>query len=429
MTPLSSRPRCWQRLAAPILFVVTFVLALMQLLRWVRHGEFFNPESPMLYSAATMSFNYIEFGAIRRGLFGTLVFLLHPNRMVGTALFYVLSAATFCALACWIFSRIRARPLSLLLFAALLVALVRRWGDDAGRSDLAILAILSGAALLAVHRRPALAAALMAGGVLAHETSVIYGVPLLVALLLDQRRYAELDRRQWLHVAIGAGLPLLVYVVLDLLPHADIATMVHTVRDALSEHKYVNWAIYFAVSGKRGVETALCQNRTDPNYLQHLLAALLIVLLFTFALAGRSRRLEGLALLASLPPLLVLSVVANDFTRWVEFAAYNAWLVCALGDGSPSGTDASRDRSLIGVRIAAALATVCLVTDFSRFPIRERFYAPSPIIEHIMVERLHEPVTPNLDVVWGRCDPDWLSFLNGLSQRRRDVQPTERPPS
>jgi len=40
----------------------------------------------MLYSAATLSFNYIEFGAVRRGLAGTLVYLLHPNRMVGTAL-------------------------------------------------------------------------------------------------------------------------------------------------------------------------------------------------------------------------------------------------------------------------------------------------------------------------------------------------------
>jgi hypothetical protein len=259
----------------------------------------------------------------------------------------------------------------------------------------------------------------VAAGVFAHETSVIYGLPLLLALLLDQRRYAQLDGRQWLYVALGLALPLLVYVSLGLLPRADLATMVQTVRHALGEHKYVNWGIYFAVSGMRGVETSICQNLTDPNYLQHFLSALLLVLLFTFALAGRNRRLTGVAVLAWAPPLLFLSVIANDFTRWVEFAAYNAWLVCACSGGRSVDIDpAGERRDVIALRVVAAAALVFLVTDMKRFPIRERFYAPSPFIEHIAVERLHRPITPNLDVVLERCDPDWLTFLDGSPERR-----------
>ncbi len=404
--------------AALLLFAVTFVYSLRQLLKWLYYGDFFHPDSPMLYSAATLSFNYIEFGAVRRGLASTLVYLLYPNRMVGTALFHVLSAAALCGLASWTFSRIRARPVTLAIFAWLLYCLVRRWGEDTGRSDMAVAALLSAAAMLMVRGRVGLAAALVASGVFVHETSVIYGLPLLAALLLDQRRCAELTRRQWLHIAVGLALPLLVYACLGLMPHADHATMVRTVREALSQHKYVNWAIYFATSGMRGVKTALCQNRTDPNYALHFLSAALLVSLFVFALAGRNRRTAYAALLACAPPLVFLSIVANDFTRWTELAAYNVWLVCACSDGSgEDGRD--RGRALTVLRVLAAGSLLLLLADTRTFKVRELFYAPSPFIEH-WAERLGGPSTPNLDLVLERCDPDWLDFLGVPRESERD---------
>jgi hypothetical protein len=397
--------------AAFVLFVVTLRLCLRQLIGWVSNGEFFHPESPMLYSAATLSFNYIEFGAVRRGLASTAVYLLHPNRMVGTAVFWVLSAAGLCALASWIFTRIRARPLTLAIFAVLLICLVRRWGLDTGRADLAVAAVLSGAALVAVRGHVGSAAALVAAGVFIHETSVIYGLPLLAALLLDQRRFAALSRRQWLHIVIGLAVPMLVYAGLGLLPRADTTTMVRTVRDALPAHKYVDWSIYFAVSGWRGVETSLCQNRIDPNYEVHFLSAVLIVALVVFALAGQNRRIGWVSLLAWAPPLLFLSIVANDFTRWTEFAAYNAWLVCAFSYGSGDATG-DRGRALTALRFLAAGSVFLLIATTRLYPVAELFYAPSPLIEHWAL-RLGGPSTPNLDIVLERCDPGWLDFLNG----------------
>jgi hypothetical protein len=61
----------------------------------------------------------------------------------------------------------------------------------------------------------------------------------------------------------------------------------------------------------------------------------------------------------------------------------------------------------------AAAAFLFLFTDTKRFYIRERFYAPSPFIEHVAVERLKLTPTPNLDVVFSRCDPLWRDFLDG----------------
>jgi hypothetical protein len=393
------------------LLALAFALATLQLLQWLHHGDFFHPESPMLYSAATGSFNYPEFGAVRRGLFGTLIYLLHDNRMIATALFHALSALALCAAAAWIFSRIRARPITLLLFAVLLLSLARRWGDDTGRADLAIATLLSLGAILTVRGHFGAAGAIVGLSAFGHETGVIYGAPLMLALLLDRQRYAQLDRNQWLRLALGLGLPLIGYVLLGRLPHADHATMVSTVREALPHHKYVDWAIYYATSGWRGVETSLCQNHTDPNYLQHLLSAFLLLLLFVFALTGRARRLTGLAMLAAAPPLIFLAVVANDMTRWTEFAAYNAWLVCAFTGRQPDEASDSRVRVTV-LRVLAALAFLVLFTDTKRFYIRERFYAPAPIVEHIAVERLKLTPTPNLDLVLLRCDPGWRDFLD-----------------
>ena len=404
-------------IVALLLFTLTFLLSLRQLLGWLSYGDFFHPDSPILYSAATLSFNYIEFGAVRRGLAGTLVYLLHPDRMVGTAVFWVLSAASLCALASWIFTRIQARPLTLSIFALLLICLVRRWGLDTGRADLAVATLLSGVAILMMLGHVTLAATLVAAGVFIHETSVIYGLPLLVALLLDQRRYAQLSRRQWLQIALAMALPMILYAGLGLMPRADHATMVRTVREALSDHKYVNWAVYFALSGWRGVETSVCQNRIDPNYALHVSSATFLVLLFVFALAGRNNRMALRALLACVPPLLFLSIVANDFTRWTEFAAYNTWLLCAC---SHKGTSDTGDpgRAVMALRLLAAVLLLLLFATTKIYPVREIFYAPSPLIEH-WAERLGGPITPNLDIVLERCDPGWLNFLDAPRASKR----------
>ena len=63
------------------------------------------------YGLATVSFNYFQFGAARRGLAGSIVYLLNPDIRVGAALFYVLSIFVCTLLLSLVLNRI-VRPLA-----------------------------------------------------------------------------------------------------------------------------------------------------------------------------------------------------------------------------------------------------------------------------------------------------------------------------
>lgn len=392
--------------AAFLLFVLLFALSLRLLASAVLHDELLNPYSPLLYQAGTLSFNYVEFGAVRRGLASTLVYFLSPNRLLGTALFHVISAAALSATAAWIFGGIRARPLQLAIFVTLIVSLTRRWAQDAGRTDMAVATLVAIAALCVVNGRVATAGALVTMGVFVHETSVIFGVPLLAALLFDQQRYKQLTPRAWQGFAAAVAGPMLIYASLRWLPRADHATIVETVRHSLPTHKYVDWAIYFAMSESRGVATAICQNLTNPNYPLHVASGVLLIGLFAFALAGTGR-VSALALLAGLPPLLFLATVANDMSRWTVLGAFNVWLLCACRAQQPSAEVAESPR----LRAALALAMLVLLAESQRFPVSHGIYTPSPIIEH-WADRLDGLRTPDLDEAFARCDPGWRNFLD-----------------
>ena len=61
----------------------------------------------------------------------------------------------------------------------------------------------------------------LAVGLAVHEESMIYGLPLIAAILFDQGRYATLKSRSAaIEVAIVAG-SLAIYAIAPLLPHSD----------------------------------------------------------------------------------------------------------------------------------------------------------------------------------------------------------------
>ena len=101
------------------------------------------PYSPLLYQAATLGFNYFELGAVRRGLGGSIVHLLSRDILLATVYFHLLAAAAVAAGATLVFARLTAPLATRLAFVFVALAIMLRWAEDAGRTDMAVAALLA----------------------------------------------------------------------------------------------------------------------------------------------------------------------------------------------------------------------------------------------------------------------------------------------
>ena len=461
MTARHGARRDWTALALWLLLVALSTRLLVS--AWQRH-VLTTDESPLLYHAATLGFNYVDFGFVRRGLAGTLLHLFGANWLRGAAIFHVLSAAAVAAGACTLFARLVRPWPERAAFALLLIALMLRWAEDPGRTDIAVAALLCAAALAVLAARPVLAALAVAVALFVHETGFVFGLPLLAGLWLDQGRWRTLGRRSVVGVGAVLGLALLLYLAFDRLPRADARTMVDVVRSHFPPHTYVDWAIYFAISGVRGVHTSLCQNAGDPTYALHVGGGLLVIALCIAILRRRGAPGWPALLLVSLPPFLFLSVVANDISRWAVLAAFNVWLLAAALPGAGlrasglqstrlGGTALERERpedagshgarrgdaaargeagegaTVQGVasaapldhgqaatgrtqwwRVALAVLVIPLIHP-KTWPIEDPIFAPTPVLERL-ARRLGGPATPRFAEVLERCDPGWRNVLD-----------------
>jgi hypothetical protein len=400
------------RLAAWGFFLLLVALSTRLLASAVRRGVLLTEESPLLYHAATLGFNYFDFGFVRRGLAGSVVSLLGPDRLLGTAVFHVLCAAAVAAGAATLFLRLRLRAGARGVYVLLFIALMLRWGEDPGRTDLAVAALLIAAALAFQAKQLVLSCLCVGLSLGVHETGLVLGLPLLAALLLDGERWRQVPRR-----TAAAGLLVLAasvafYVLLGWLPHADVPTMVSVVRSHFPTHDYVDWAIYFAVSGRRGVQTSICQNLGDPTYPLHLATGLGVIAIFIALLRKGARPSLSAALLAAVPPFLFLSVVANDLSRWTVLAALNVWLLSAVSAGRSAADAACADlqrRRWTALRIGTAMLVIPLIHP-KTWPIADPIFSPMPVIDRA-VQEFGGPSTPRFRVALARCDANWRSVL------------------
>ena len=392
---------------AVLFFAVLLVLSTRLLVVSHRHGALATVDSPLLYHAATLGFDYFEFGAVRRGLGGSIVHLLNANLLRATALFHVMSAAAVAASACWFFARLRRSALEQGAFGVLLVALMMRWAEDAGRTDMAVAALIGLAAVAMQNGRPVIACFCVAVGLEIHETSFVFGIPLLCGLCLEQQRWRRIPRPALLGglAVLLAGLA--VYVSLPLMPHADSLAMAALVRARLPAHEVVDWAVYFGLGGNRGVQTSLCQNAGDPTYYLHVLTGALVCFLFIGILRDRRAPTVKAALAVSVVPFLFLSIVANDISRWAVLAAFNVWLLCAA-TATPNAPPATRDRAA-WLRLALAVLVIPLIHPFT-YRVKTAIYTPTPAIDRLARD-LGGPRTPPFATVLERCDPDWRNVL------------------
>jgi hypothetical protein len=170
----------------------------------------------------------------------------------------------------------------------------------------------------------------------------------------------------------------------------------------------VDWALYFALAGARGVGTALCQNWiVNPNYALQVVCGVLVITAVVFILAGTHAPAWRRALAVALPPYVFLCLVANDTARWTMLACVNAWIVCAC-DTSLRESSQARSRAVMLVAIAALL----VFTHPRRpLPVPMWMFSPSPLIEALSM-RLGGPTTPFPDAVLARCDPNWREVVH-----------------
>ena len=77
-----------------------------QLIRYSFYGNIAAALDGRLYQAGVLGFNYFEFGPIRRGLAGSIVYLLGPDIVKATNWFFLLSAAAVALPVLWLYRRL-----------------------------------------------------------------------------------------------------------------------------------------------------------------------------------------------------------------------------------------------------------------------------------------------------------------------------------
>lgn len=403
-----------------LLFVLLCLVSSRLLTKTFLSDKLFGSESPLLYHAATLGFNYFEFGAVRRGLGGSVAYLLSDNLLSATLRFHMIMTVAVAAAVAILLYQLELKPVRRLSFAIVSLAVMMRWGEDAGRADMAIAALLAWATVAITRSRLDWSSAAVGVGIFVHESSLIFGGPLLVALVLMRGGLKAFSATVKIRAASTLTIVLGCYVLLRYLPHSDVQSMVDTVRSKMVPSVYVDWALYYALSGSRGVATSICQNWTDPSYWEHPFSGAVVLVVVYTALAGRRKHEIPIMLIAAIPPFAFLCVVANDIARWTMLSAFNLWLVCS------SAPNSEREPYKPSPRLALAAALMLLplthpaprvakafIGSWVKFPI----YSGSPAIEWVL-QKAGAPVTPRLDEALERCDPDWRRVLDGLHGAR-----------
>ena len=251
------------------------------------------------------------------------------------------------------------------------------WSRDLVRTDLLVVAAIAWAVLATLANRRGLAVVILLVGFLVHETALIFGLPLLFALNLQAYRRRELGIGKCVAlIAITVTSIAALYLAQSALsaPASVVAArmlqrfppqgspMTLDLRDA---------AIYFAVAGGRGIETAICYNlRISHQY--YFMAALSFVVLAIYTLMLRLHKKPWATIVCVFLPLIFMLAIANDTGRWLKLAVMNAWLfAAALQDTDSESAPLSPVTQMLGVAclvvlLAMGSTSVQEVNRFSR---------------------------------------------------------------
>lgn len=343
------------------------------------------------YNAGLASLSWFDAGFARRELEGTLIRLFTADPMVGAAWFHVLSYAALAALGVWACCQPRLSLERRLALSVTLLAVLARLGTDVGRTDAAVMVCGLFAARAAREARWAMCAGTLFAALLFHEAGLIVLGPLVCVVALASGSW-----RSWRTPSAFAGAVIMAAAVvayaLSFKTHADVAAIVARLHRQMIEPEQADLAVSVNLTGFKGLAASLCVNRANPIYSLRIICGLVLCPMFAY---GLQRERLGLALIASLPAFLLLSLIASDVGRWATMAVFCAF---ALGAVLPEGTKAFRPIALLSALLASLLLSAFL-----------RLSDVAPVIP------LVDYTVSAGGVDWGKayaaCYPEWRADL------------------
>lgn len=370
----------------------------------------------ILYSRTVIATNYMDDGFVRRGLGGSIAHLSSSDWKTSAALFTMFSGAWLSLPICVIVRRLARRVgMASASYLAAVICLSPQtflgWSLDYSRTDMLAAGFVAWAAVLIQDRRIVAAAFCLLAGSLAHETTIIFGLPLVGVLARELRARGDLDDR-----ALLTGL--LVFL-LGLAGLYACQAMLSAPRDVIASHMLSaapnvasermrddqSMAVYMQVQGFQGVRDAMCLNMEEGHaYLFWSAMALLTLGAYRWVFpADRKLLLYSTAVIA---PSLFLLLVANDIGRWTQLGVLNAWLLA-------SSLMIVGDRTIASIRricIGSMIMILLLLLGSSRYdrPFRlQRFPAAAA----------HLPKRELYTHLMDRCVPGWRSVALQVARR------------
>ena len=322
-----------------LLLALLFILMTVMMSKRVIKLVFVDASIPAdiaAYSRSVIAFNYFQHGFIRRGLAGTFASLFGDvaEPMTGL-LFHTFSAAFLATPIIFLVSKLtlkvrRSEVIAYALFLFVSPHLFRAWNSDLVRTDMLACGFIAWAAVAMVYARPYVAVIVLSIGSLAHETTLIVGVPLVAALSFVAYHNGRVTRAV---VTRSCALLLLLLAFIGVMGHFSVSpdqvsTFASDVRTRFAAHPRVDYALYAYLSGWRAIRSSVCSNLlVNPRYWIYLPTIVLIIGTHLTAFGAQTRISVLLFCAAAIVPAIALSVIATDLARWTSFGIFNVWLM------------------------------------------------------------------------------------------------------
>jgi hypothetical protein len=362
------------------------------------------------YSRTVISTNYFDDGFVRRGLSGTIARLLSDDWTTNGLLFMAVSVIWLIvplALFIWQLGNKLSWAPSLYMAGILVLSpqTFLGWSQDLIRTDVFVVGFIAWAAFatMAGHRSVGLIILLI--GFLAHETALVFGLPILLVLNAHAYSSGEIDKRSGIQlIAICvAGLVLIVLAQSILrIPDAVIADhMTRAVPEIDDEIGKIarDIAIYMMVSGMRGIKTAICYN-VDFNPQYYITSLFCLTVLAAYAFILPLRRHYVAMLIAAFMPVIFMMLIASDTGRWLKMGVANAWMLAAYYKLRDPKVEPSWPAMGSGLLLFAGLIAM----------------HPTPYnyvnkTTHNISRSLGYADPGRLEDWMNHCDPEWRKFL------------------
>jgi hypothetical protein len=360
------------------------------------------------YNIIWLAVNYFQFGAMRRALIGSVIYMSGVNLVTAAYLLYGISVILVLIFAYAFIKRVMEAGGNPFPFVLILGALLLFWSEDFGRTDILIAAILLAAALALIDGRIVLASLCLAIGFQVHEATAIYGLPLAAALLLQGNRYKNYTSTAWSLASTILFGGIAFYVAVSFMPRASNDFIVETISSRLPENFHIesinsNFALFAMLGGIRAAVDSICIVSPSIHHYLNPFVALLMVALALASMSGFRSSRWALSAIATVPSVVILWLTANDMGRWAALAIFNVWILCASSDLEPMRAV----RRWAWIRVAGAAVIIPLLFPLT-IPLHFFYAYPSPLIEGAIEKLIGHPALRTFE----ECDPTWRASLS-----------------